>query len=70
MPLRIRKLVGATLLLVLITVYSLLIMVFATSVLPSVGGALSFLFYAVAGLAWVPPAALLISWMYREPAAK
>ncbi|HRK19662.1 MAG TPA: DUF2842 domain-containing protein [Hyphomicrobiaceae bacterium] len=60
-----RKLAAVAALLVLIFVYSLLIMVFATSTLPSVGGAVSFLFYAVAGMGWVPFAILILKWGYK-----
>lgn len=60
-----RKLASITALLALIVVYSLLIMVFATSTLPSVGGVVSFLFYAVAGIGWVPFAILILKWGFR-----
>ena len=61
----VRKLAGTLALLALLVIYSLLVMVFATSVLPESGGAWAFAFYAVAGFGWVPPAALIVSWMYR-----
>ena len=59
-----RKFFGVVALLVLLVVYSLLVMVFATSTLPSAGGAVSFIFYAVAGLAWVPVAILILKWAF------
>ena len=61
----VRKFTGTVALLVLLIVYSLIVMVLATSVLPSVGGIIALIFYAVAGLGWVPLAALIVSWMYR-----
>ncbi len=60
-----RKLVGTLMLLALVIVYVLVAMVFAQSVLPNAGPVTQFLYYAVAGLAWVPLAALIISWMHR-----
>jgi hypothetical protein len=60
-----RKLIGTIALLILIGVYSLLVMVLATSRLPGMGGIASLLFYICAGLLWVPPAAWIIRWMQR-----
>lgn len=65
MPQRLRKLLGALLLVGLVLVYALLAM--------SIGGALvtklpeyaRFLFYMVAGLIWVLPAMVIIRWMQR-----
>ncbi len=65
MPLRIRKLIGTVLLLVLIAVYALVVMVFASTWLPKGGRWIELAFYMVAGLAWVPPAAWIVSWMHR-----
>lgn len=61
-----RKISSVVALLVLIFVYALVVMVFATSTLPSAGGAISFLFYAVAGMAWVPLAILILKWGYKS----
>jgi hypothetical protein len=60
-----RKLIGTIVLLVFIGVYSLLVMVLATSRLPGMGGVASLAFYIGAGLLWVPPAAWIIRWMQR-----
>jgi amino acid transporter len=65
-----RKLAGTLGLLALLVVYSLLIMVFATSVLPAKGGWVATLFYIVAGVGWVPIAMLLVSWMYKHDAPR
>jgi hypothetical protein len=62
---RTRKLVGTFLLLLMLAIYTLVMMVVATAVLPQSGGLVQLLFYAFAGLAWALPAALLISWMHR-----
>ena len=62
----VRKLTGTIALLVLLVVYSLLVVVFATTRLPEMGGAVTALFYVAAGLAWVPLAMAIVSWMYRR----
>lgn len=65
MTMRLRKFIGTFLLLGLITIYCLLVMVLAVTVVPQIGKLWEAVFYAVAGLAWVPPAGLLVSWMHR-----
>ncbi len=64
---RIRKITGTVLLLALIVVYSLIMMAFGATILPRASTNLlaQTAFYAVAGLAWVPPAMWIISWMHR-----
>ena len=64
-PRSLRKLAGAIALVAFIAVYALLMMVAATTALPGRGGLAQLCFYATAGLAWVPVAAWLISWMHR-----
>jgi hypothetical protein len=66
MSMRTRKLVGAILLMVFLVAYAFMT-VFVAVVLQvrDVSGLVEALFYAVAGLAWVIPAALLIRWMER-----
>ena len=61
---RTRKLLGTFALLILIIVYSLIAMALGASILPQVGLGWKTLFYAVAGLAWVPPAMVIVSWMH------
>ena len=61
---RTRKLFGTIALLLLIIVYSLIAMALGAGILPQVGTLWRTLFYAVAGLAWVPPAMLIVSWMH------
>lgn len=60
-----RRLAGTVLLLVLILVYVLVAMVVGVTILPGAGAFAQFAYYAVAGLAWVPLAAAVISWMHR-----
>ncbi len=60
-----RKLAGTVLLLAFVIVYVLLAMVLAAAVLPRAGRMAEFIYYALAGLAWVPAAGLIIKWMHR-----
>lgn len=64
---RTRKLVGTVLLLIVLTIYSLLVMLAAAAVLPTGGKIVELIFYAVAGVAWVLPAGYLVKWMYAAP---
>ena len=64
---RTRKLVGTILLLLVLTSYSLAVMLAAAAVRPTGGKIVELVFYAVAGLAWVIPAGILIKWMYAAP---
>ena len=60
-----RKLFGTLLLLAFLFVYVLAAMLVAAAVLPKGGRFAEFAYYAVAGLAWVPVAGLIVSWMHR-----
>lgn len=63
MGMRWKKFIGVFALLGIIAIYSLLVMRLAVAVLPGAGPVIELLFYAVAGLAWVPPVGYLIKWM-------
>jgi len=69
MSVRQRKFIGAILLLILVTVWSLGVMALSQS--PSLaawfasGRVAQILFYAIAGMGWVLPAMPLIRWMQR-----
>jgi hypothetical protein len=65
MSIRIRKLIGTIALLVLVSVWGLLAMALAQSVLTDINGLVAAIFYVVAGLGWVLPAMPLVSWMAR-----
>ena len=69
MPIRTRKLIGTFALLALVTVWSLVAMALAQSVLTDINGLVATIYYVVAGLGWVPPAMLLIKWMARPDRA-
>lgn len=64
--LRTRKLLGTLMLLALISVYALVVMGAVASVFPQISTTIyAALFYFVAGVAWVPLAMPIISWMSR-----
>jgi hypothetical protein len=66
---RTRKLIGAVALLLLVSVWGLLAMALAQSVLTDINGFVAAIYYVVAGLGWVLPAMPLISWMSRPDRA-
>ena len=65
MTIRTRKLIGAFGLLLLVTLWSLVAMALAQSVLTDISGLVAAIYYVVAGLGWVLPAMLLVKWMAR-----
>jgi len=58
-----KKFVGVFLLMGVIALYALLVMRAAVEILPGANRIVEFLFYAVAGMAWVVPVRYLILWM-------
>ena len=67
---RIKKLIGAIIMLVWIAVYALIAMGFAIRILPHANGLVAFLYYAIAGTLWIVPVGLMLPWMNREPKTK
>lgn len=70
MPPRLRKLVGSVVLVVFVCVYALVAMTVAAAKLPGTSGLVQLAYFLVAGLLWVIPAALLISWMSKPKPRK
>lgn len=62
MPERLRKFIGMILLVGFVIIYALVVVTISIQNIPS---AWLWFCYAFAGLAWVPPAALIISWMQK-----
>ena len=61
-----RKLVGTIALLVLITIYAFIALAVAVVLqVQNANKVVELIYYVVAGLLWVLPAGLLISWMQR-----
>ncbi len=71
MNMRTRKLIGAVLLLILLTVYAFVALAVAVVLQVSESKWVEPAFYLIAGLAWVIPAGILVKWMVRpdEPSA-
>jgi hypothetical protein len=65
MPIRLRKLIGTVMLLLLIAAWSFLAMAAAQLVLPGAHALTALAYYAVVGLGWVLPAMPLVRWMQR-----
>jgi hypothetical protein len=70
MPIRLRKLIGAFALLVLVTIWALLAMALAQFPALSANRVAEALYYVVAGLGWILPAMPLIRWMSRSDPPK
>jgi len=66
MPIRLRKLIGAVALIVLVTVWALVAMALAQLPAIKANGVVEVIYYVVAGLGWVLPAMPLIRWMSRR----
>jgi len=60
-----RKILGTCLLLAFIAIYALVTLALATAILPSASPGIELAFYALAGLVWTLPAAMIISWMAK-----
>ena len=67
MSIRIRKLIGAVALLLLVIVWALVAMAIAQFPPIFNNGWIAGAYYVVAGLGWVLPAMPLITWMYGKP---
>jgi hypothetical protein len=68
MPIRLRKLIGAVVLIVLVVTWALVAMALAQSPLVKANGLVEVIYYVVAGLGWVLPAMPLVRWMSRPNA--
>jgi uncharacterized protein DUF2842 len=66
---RIKKLVGALVLLVWLPLYALVAMGVGLHVLPYAPWYGVLVYYALAGTLWIIPIGLMLPWMYREPKA-
>jgi hypothetical protein len=64
---RAKKLIGVVITLIWLPIYALLAMAVGVRVLPHANALAEFLYYAVAGMAWIVPIGLMFPWMSREP---
>jgi hypothetical protein len=65
MPGRLRKFIGAILLLILVIVWALVAMALAQSPFIFNNMFASIVYYVIAGIGWVLPAMPIVSWMSR-----
>ncbi|HMK70856.1 MAG TPA: DUF2842 domain-containing protein [Xanthobacteraceae bacterium] len=68
MPLRVRKLIGAVALFLLVTVWALLAMALAQVAAIRENAIASTLYYVIVGIGWVLPAMPVVAWMSRKQA--
>ncbi len=66
MPIRLRKLIGAIVLIALVLGWALLAMALAQAPAIKANALIETLYYVVAGLGWVLPAMPLVRWMVRD----
>lgn len=62
---RTRKFIGIILMILLLIIYALGAMLVGVWVLPSAGPWTELLFYFVAGMGWMLPGGMLITWMQK-----
>jgi hypothetical protein len=70
MPIRLKKLIGCILLVVLVIVYAIAATLVAVARLSESGPLLQFLFFLFSGVLWVLPAMGIIKWLIIEPRPK
>ena len=63
MPIRLRKLIGAFVLILLVVIWALVAMAVAQFPVIKANGVIEVVYYVVAGLGWVLPAMPLVRWM-------
>ncbi len=67
MPVRIKKLVGAVILITLVFVYAIVATAFASLYLAESSGWIHLAYFLFSGILWVVPAMLVIKWMESAP---
>lgn len=70
MPVRLKKLIGTILLILLVVIYALVAVTIAAARLADAGSFAHFLYFLVTGFLWVIPAMFLIRWMEKTPKQK
>ena len=66
MPPRLKRLIGAIVILVFVIVYALVAAFVGDAVVASTPRLVQILYFAVAGLIWIVPVGLVIRWMYAK----
>ncbi|WP_182421935.1 DUF2842 domain-containing protein [Aureimonas sp. ME7] len=70
MPVRLKKLIGAVILLFLVIAYAVLATAYASLRLGQSPGYVHLLYFLLTGLLWIVPAMFVIRWMEREPKSR
>jgi len=70
MPIRLKKLIGTVLLVLLVIVYALAASAIAVGRLAESGPVVHLIFFLVSGLLWVLPAMWIIRWMVKDRSGK
>ncbi|MGF7005854.1 DUF2842 domain-containing protein [Aminobacter sp. BE322] len=65
MPVRVKKLIGTVLLVLLVVVYALVATMVAVAQLAQSGALVHLVFFFLSGLLWVLPAMWIIKWMVK-----
>jgi Protein of unknown function (DUF2842) len=69
MPVRLRKLIGTVLLVLLVIIYALVATIVAVAQLSESGPLVHLAFFLLSGLLWILPAMAIIKWMIKVPKA-
>jgi hypothetical protein len=69
MSIRVRKLIGTVLLIVLVLVYACLATMVAVAQLSESGPLVHLAYFLLTGLLWILPAMGVIKWMVKQPKA-
>lgn len=67
MPVRLKKLIGTFLIVVLVVLYALIATTIATYRLAEAAWYVHMLYFLVSGVLWIVPAMVIIRWMERPP---
>jgi hypothetical protein len=70
MPIRLKKLIGTILLVLLVVVYAVVATVVAVAQFSESGPLVHLTFFVVSGLLWILPAMGIIKWLIIEPRPK
>ncbi|WP_269930218.1 DUF2842 domain-containing protein [Aminobacter sp. HY435] len=69
MPVRLKKLIGTVLLVLLVIVYALVATMVAVAQLAESSAVVHLIFFFLSGLLWILPAMWIIKWMVTPPKA-
>ena len=69
MPVRLKKLIGTVLLVLLVIVYALVATMVAVAQLAESSAIVHLIFFFLSGLLWILPAMWIIKWMVTPPKA-